>query len=99
MNLLEFALTVTGLVMILNISSLFAPIRDYVKEAYKKRQIVLWWFLNSIFQCALCMGVWASIVVFGINLYCPTMIATAFNHVCIGSMASMLIISAHKRYL
>lgn len=50
-----------GLVMITNRSSLFKPLRERISWKHQMDSKNLkWWFLDSIFGCALCMGVWAA---------------------------------------
>lgn len=56
-----YVLGTFGLVMITNRSSLFKPLREKISvKAITKSDSYLWWFLDSIFGCALCMSVWVA---------------------------------------
>ena len=101
MELITFILTAAGLVMILNMSKLFKPLRDAITMAYlrsiKRKTIMFpYWFLNSIFECALCMGVWASLVVFLVNQYAPKVVSLGLGYVCIGSCCSLFVMSIYQ---
>ena len=97
MELIIFILTVSGLVMILNRSSLFNPLREKINLLHTaNKKSFVWWFLNSILHCALCCGWWSAVVVFVINLVVPPIVSQGFAYMCIGALFSMLIDSFYR---
>lgn len=68
--LIKFTLAVIGIVCITNKSSLFLPLRNYLKAKHNcNTENKFWWFFASIFHCGMCMSVWA-----GIILYLPILL-------------------------
>ena len=69
LDILLVVFAVPGVVLITNRSSIFKPVREWVRNEYKKRpdRWVLW-FLDSILQCPLCMSVWAAMFCLAIML-------------------------------
>jgi len=73
-NLIIFFLATTGLTFIFNKSKLFSSFRDWVKARYtdclnkqnKSIACKFWWWLNSIFECYMCMSVYTGIIVMGL---------------------------------
>lgn len=61
MDFLLFISSASGLVLVLNKSMLFKPLREYFS---RKKDNKVWWFVNSLFMCSLCMGVWVSLPVY-----------------------------------
>lgn len=127
LELTKFILSTAGLVMILNISKLFKPLREaiskweassnqkknisdmlangvdeafpgWVKKAvdskvYKSKKNHLAWFLNSIFTCSLCMGVWAGIAIYFIQ-FVPY--HEFIEYACIGSCCSLILVTFYQ---
>jgi hypothetical protein len=126
-ELVKFILSTAGLVMILNISKLFKPLREVISkwdaEANQKRSINamlenmadeafpgwvkkaidskvhknkknhLAWFLNSIFTCSLCMGVWAGMAMYFIR-FVPY--HEFIEYACIGSCCSLILVTFYQ---
>jgi hypothetical protein len=78
MTFLIYLLAVTGLVILTNKSKLLKSFREGItanyisadevyifnKESKLKRNVL--WFLNSIFNCSMCMSPWAGVFVLGL---------------------------------
>lgn len=63
-------IAIIGLVWILCESKLFKPLREAISKKYKVANGVgkwykpIFWFLDSIFNCHGCMGLWAALIVY-----------------------------------
>lgn len=127
-ELVKFILATSGLVMILNISKLFRPLREKIslwdlknikkrsinamanvsdeqfpnwvqkaikEKVHKNKKNYLSWFLNSIFSCSLCMGVWAGLFIFGLK-YIPYGYGDIISYMCIGACSSLLLVTFYQ---
>jgi len=73
-KILIYFLSVTGITLILCKSKLFTPLRSWISVRYmsvtNKRLIEkkpsatesFWWWLNSIFECEICMSIYIGII-------------------------------------
>lgn len=88
-NLLIFFMATTGLTLILTKSKLFSATRKNIATqraaSFNKKATGLktkfWWWLDSIFECYMCMSVYTGIIVTGIiwlSLYFPWAIWTLY---------------------
>jgi len=59
---LTIASTTIALVLILNRSTFFKPLREYFTTKRNDSDSWFWWFLDEVFGCELCMSVWMSVV-------------------------------------
>ena len=58
MPVLDIATTTIVLVLILNRSSLFQPLREYLSKKWADGGNRVWWFFDEVFDCELCMSMW-----------------------------------------
>ena len=79
-SLAKFILSTAGLVMILNISKLLKPFREWVSIWYKNSGSKFSWFIDSLLNCSLCMGVWAGFLVY-ILMYKFESTTELFKHI------------------
>lgn len=87
MDFVIFIISTSGLVLILNKSVLFKPLRNYISS---QKENLFWWFLNSLFGCSLCMGVWVSIPVWFIQKTDLYFISYAFAGALMAHIFSIL---------
>lgn len=66
---LQFVLAVAGLTLIVVKSKLFAKPRTYFTLRYEKQKkakknVKVWWFMDSIFNCYMCFSLWAGLLLY-----------------------------------
>jgi len=93
-NFIIFLFATSGFVFILNKSSLFKPIREFITKKHYEKQSKnkILGFLHDLFSCSLCMGFWVSIPIFLI-IYSEDSLKIMFPLMLSGSMVSYLISS------
>lgn len=98
-NLIIFLFGTSGLVFILNKSSMFKPIREYITKKHYEKQSKnrILGFFSDLFSCSLCMGFWASIPMFLIiyndlhnKMILPLMMCGALVSYLISSISEMI---------